>query len=146
MKKILIQANNLDIVIDVFMFIYYHQGCKKQEIADYCGFTLRQADYYTNACKYLDLINQDMSPSELAYDIFKKSSAEVTERVYKRIIEDEFIGQIYRKMIDAPNDNISEFAKNLTMIFFPGYSNAVYERRSDNMVKWCKKIIDYNSK
>jgi len=145
MRKILIQANNLDMVIDVFMYIYQHQGCNKQEIADYCGFTLRQVDYYTGACKYLDLLNNDWTPTVLAKDIFEKNPAEVTERVYKRIVEDELIGQIYRRMLDSPNDNISEFAKDLVMEYFPGYSEAVYDRRSDNMVKWCKKIIEYNN-
>ena len=40
MGKILIQANNLDMVIDTFMYIYMHPECNKQELADYCGFTL----------------------------------------------------------------------------------------------------------
>ena len=146
MGKILIQANNLDMVIDVFMYIYQHQGCGKQEIADYCGFTLRQVDYYTNACKYLDLINNDWSPTNLAIDIFENNPAEVTERVYKRITEDEIIGQVYRRMIDYPDSNISDFAKEIVMEYYPGFSDAVYDRRSDNMVKWCKKIINYNNK
>lgn len=146
MGKILIQANNLDTVVDAFMYIYMHQGCTKQELADYCGFTLRQVDYYTNACKYLDLINQDWTPTDLAIEIFENNPAEVTECVYNRIIGDKLIGQIYRKMVDDPDVDISAFAKNLVMEHFPGYSEAVYERRSDNMVKWCRKIIDYYKK
>lgn len=146
MGKLLIQANNLDMVIDVFMYIYQHPSCTKRELSDYCGFSLRQADYYTNACKYLDLINNDWSATTLAKDIFENSPAEVTERVYKRIIEDEMIGQIYQKMLDNPNSNISGFAKDIVMDYYPGFSDAVYNRRSDNMVKWCKKIIKYNNK
>ena len=146
MRKILIQANNLDTVIDTFMYIYMHPGCTKQELADYCGFSLRQVDYYTNACKYLDLINNDWSPTDLAKDIFENNPAEVTERVYKRIAEDEMIGQIYQRMIEYPNSNIAEFAKELVMDYYPGFSDAVYNRRSDNMVKWCKKILNYNKK
>lgn len=145
MNKILIQANNLDTVIDVFMYIYHHPGCQKQEIADYCGFSTRQVDYYTNACKYLDLINNDWTPTDLAKEIFTNYPAEVTERVYKRIIEDELIGQIYLRMIETPDENVSEFAKELVKVFYPGYSESVYDRRSDNMVKWCKKIIRYNN-
>ena len=146
MRKILIQANNLDMVIDVFMYIFQHPTCTKQELAQYCGFTLRQADYYTNACKYLDLINDDRSATELAKDIFENNPAEVTERVYRRITEDEMIGQIYQKMINYPDSNISEFAKDIVMDYYPGFSDAVYDRRSDNMVKWCKKIINYYKK
>lgn len=146
MGKILIQANNLNMVIDVFMYIFQHPTCTKQELAQYCGFTLRQADYYTNACKYLDLINDDWSATELAKDIFESNPAEVTERVYRRITEDEMIGQFYQKMINYPDLNISEFAKDIVMDYYPGFSDAVYDRRSDNMVKWCKKVINYNKK
>lgn len=145
MKKILIQANNLEMVIDVFMFIYHHQGCSKQDIAEYCGFSMRQVDYYTNACKYLDLIDSSWGPTGLAKDIFENNPAEVTERVYKRIIEDDLIGQIYSKMAGSSIEDVSAFAKQLVMDYYPGYSEAVYVRRSDNLVKWCKIIMSYNS-
>lgn len=143
MGKLLIQANNLDTVIDVFMYIYLHPGCKKQAIADFCGFSLRQVDYYSNACKYLDLIENDWTPTELAKDIFKNNPTEVTERVYQRIIEDDIIGKIYKQICDNPIFYPSEYAKELVKINFPGYSEAVYERRSDNMIKWSIKIFKY---
>lgn len=143
MKKILIQANNLDMVIDVFMYIYLHQGCKKQDIADYCGFSLRQVDYYTNACKYLDLIDKDWNPTGLAKDIFENSPAEITERIYQRIINDDMMGRIYSMVVADPKANYSEQAKDLVKEYYPGYSEAVYNRRSDNIIKWCKKIINY---
>ena len=144
MRKTLIQANNLDTVIDVFMYIYLHPGCKKQEIADYCGFSLRQVDYYVGACKYLDLLNNDWSPTDIATRMFEERPAEITECVYERIIGDELMGQIYKKMVESPTENHSELAKELVMDYYPGLSEAVYVRRSDNIVKWCKKIINYN--
>ena len=142
MGKILIQANNLDMVIDTFMYIYMHPECNKQELADYCGFTLRQADYYTNACKYLDLINDDWSKTSLAIDIFTNNPAEISERVYARIISDELMGQIFARIYVLPNEDPSTFALELTKEYYPGYSDAVYERRSDNIVKWCRGIIE----
>lgn len=142
MGKILIQANNLDMVIDTFMYIYMHPGCSKQELADYCGFTLRQADYYTNACKYLDLINDDWSKTPLSIDIFTNNPAEISERVYARIISDELMGQIFARMYVLPNEDPTIFALELTKDYYPGYSDAVYERRSDNIVKWCRRIIE----
>ena len=142
MGKILIQANNLDMVIDTFMYIYMHPECSKQELADYCGFTLRQADYYTNACKYLDLINDDWSKTSLAIDIFTNNPAEISERVYARIISDELMGQIFARIYVLPNEDPSTFALELTKEYYPGYSDAVYERRSDNIVKWCRRIIE----
>ena len=142
MGKILIQANNLDMVIDTFMYIYMHPECSKQQLADYCGFTLRQADYYTNACKYLDLINDDWSKTSLAIDIFTNNPAEISERVYARIISDELMGQIFARIYVLPNEDPSTFALELTKEYYPGYSDAVYERRSDNIVKWCRRIIE----
>lgn len=142
MGKILIQANNLDTVIDTFMYIYMHPDCTKQELADYCGFTLRQADYYTNACKYLDLINDDWSKTSLAVDIFTNNPAEISERVYARIISDELMGQIFARIYVLPHENHSTFAMELVKEYYPGYSDAVYERRSDNIVKWCRRIIE----
>ena len=142
MGKILIQANNLDMVIDTFMYIYMHPGCKKQDLADYCGFSLRQADYYTNACIYLDLINDDWSKTPLAVDIFTNNPAEISERVYARIISDELMGKIFARIYVLPNEDPSKFALELTKEYYPGYSEAVYERRSDNIVKWCRRIIE----
>lgn len=142
MGKILIQANNLDMVIDTFMYIYMHPGCKKQDLADYCGFSLRQADYYTNACIYLDLINDDWSKTPLAVDIFTNNPAEISERVYARIISDELMGKIFARIYVLPNEDPSTFALELTKEYYPGYSEAVYERRSDNIVKWCRRIIE----
>lgn len=146
MKRLLIQANNLDTVIDVFMYTYKHPGCSKQDIADFCGFSLRQVEYYANACKYLDLMNEDLSPTDLANEIFINNPAEVRERVYAQIISDELMGKIFARMYVLPKENHNQFAINLTKHFFPGYSEAVYERRSDNMVKWCQKIIMYMNK
>lgn len=143
MKKILIQANNLDMVIDVFMYIYLHSDCSKKDLADYCGFSLRQVDYYTNACKYLDLINQDWSITELGKDIFENSPTEIKERIYQRIAEDSLMGPIYQKMAAEPTSDHHEFARHLVEENYPGLSDAVYNRRSDNIIKWCKKIISY---
>ena len=143
MKKILIQANNLDTVIDVFNYIYGHQGCKEAEVAEYCGFTGRQVAYYVGACIYLDLLNRDWTPTELARDIKTNNPAEVEDRIYQRIVDDDVIGQVYNYLCSEPEGNISNFALELVKEEFPGYSDAVYTRRSDNIVKWCKKIYRY---
>lgn len=142
MKKLLPQANDLDKVIDTFMYIYLHPSCTKQNLADYCGFTLRQVDYYTNACKYLDLINDDWSCTPLAVDIFTNNLAEVSERVYAKIISDELMGQIFAYIYVLPNEDPTTYAMELTKLFYPGYSESVYERRSDIIVKWCRRIIN----
>ena len=42
-----------------------------------------------------------------------------------------------------PENDCSEYAKAIVKEYFPGYSDAVYERRTDNMIKWCTKIISF---
>ena len=144
--KILIQANNLDTVVDAFMYIYQHPGCTKEELADYYGFSLRQVDYYTNACKYLDLIDEGWGKTPLSVDIFENNPAEVTERVYARIISDEVIGKIFARIFALPNEDHLNYAIQLVKSYFPSYSETVYRRRADNMIKWSKKIINYLTK
>lgn len=146
MNKLLPQANNLDTVIDVFMYVYLHPGCNRQEIADYCDFTLRQVQYYTNACEYLGLIDQTWKPTPVGKDIFEHNSSEVTERVYAQIISDPVMGQIFARLYTLPDEDHSNYARQVVMDAFPGYSDAVYERRSDIIIKWCKKIITYIAK
>ena len=146
MNKLLPQANNLDTVIDVFMYIYLHPDCSKENIAEYCGFTLRQVEYYTKACEYLGLINADWSPTFIAKDIFENNQSEVTERVYAQIISDPVMGLIFAMEYTLPNEDHSEYARQIVMDAFPGYSDAVYERRSDIIIKWCKRIIAYIAK
>ena len=141
MNKLLPQANNLDTVIDVFMYIYFHPGCTKESIADYCGFTLRQVEYYTNACEYLDLINEDWTPTALGKDICARNASQIRERIYERIISDELIGKIFAKRIIFPDYDILPYAISLAEEYCPGYSEPVYTRRAGALVKWVDKII-----
>lgn len=143
MGKLFIQANNLDLVIDIIQFIYNNQNCSKQEIAEYCGITLRQVDYYTNACKYLNLLDDANQLTDIAKDIFENSLSEVTERIYELIINDNYSGKIFSHMYIFPDEDINDYALSLAREQFPGYSESVYRRRSDNMVKWCKKVINH---
>ena len=52
MKKLLPQANSLDTVIKVFVYVASKQSCTQSDIADFCSFEPRQAAYYLNACYY----------------------------------------------------------------------------------------------
>lgn len=146
MKKLVPQANSLDLVIDTFSYIFLHPGCGKQDLVDYCGITLRQVNYYVSACVYLDLLDEHWQPTLLAKDIFENNRAEITERVYERIISDELMGRVYARMELLPNSDILSYAKQLTMTYYPGYSEEVYARRSGNIVKWCDRIIQYVTK
>lgn len=141
MKKLLIQANNLQTVIDVFKFIYQTPGCSMSQVAQHIGFTLRQANYYTNACLYLGLIDESMKPTPLAHDIFENSSSCIKERIYECIISDELIGKIYARMKLQPQCDIYKYAEAVVKDNYPGYSETVYKRRINNIITWCDIII-----
>lgn len=144
MKKLLPQANDLDKVIDVLTFIHYHPGCSYTEIADYIGFTERQAKYYADACVYLDLVVDGRKPSAVCEDIFKNTPQNVTERVYEKIITDDLMGQVFARTYVMPDSDLDAFAKELVSYYHPEIaSSSTFERRTHNIVLWCKRIINY---
>ncbi len=144
MKKLLPQANDLDKVIDVMTYIYYHPGCSYHEIADYIGFADRQAKYYADACVYLDLVIEGLKPSAICEDIFKNSPENVTERVYEKIITDDLMGQIFARAYVLPDTELDTFAVELVSLYHPEItSSSTFERRTHNIVLWCKRIISY---
>jgi len=144
MKKLLPQANDLDKVIDVMTYIHYHPGCNYQDIADYIGFAERQAKYYADACVYLDLVVDGRKPSAICKDIFKKNPENVTERVYERIITDELMGQVFARAYVLPDSDLDSFAQELVSYYHPEIeSSSTFERRTHNIVLWCKRIIGY---
>lgn len=144
MKKILPQANDLDKVIDVMTFIHFHPGCSYQDIANYIGFTERQAKYYTDACIYLDLVDDLRMPTAVCEDIFENSSYSVTERVYERILTDDLLGRVFARAYLLPESDLDTFAQELVSIFHPEIvSSSTFERRTHNIVLWCNRIIKY---
>ena len=144
MKKLLPQANDLDKVIDVLTFIHYHPGCSYSEIADYIGFAERQAKYYADACVYLDLVEDGRKPSAVCEDIFKNTPQNVTERVYEKIITDDLMGQVFARTYVMPDSDLDAFSKELVSYYHPEIaSSSTFERRTHNIVLWCKRIINY---
>lgn len=143
-KKLLPQANDLDKVIDVMTFIHYNPDCSYQDIADYIGFTNRQAKYYADACVYLDLVEEGCRPSFICEDIFENSPQNITERVYERIITDELMGQVFARAYLFPESDLDAFSQELVSYYHPEIaSSSTFERRTHNIVLWCKRIIKY---
>lgn len=142
MKKTLIQANDLEKVIDIFTFVYFRPKCTKIDVAEYCGFTLRQADYYLNACEYLDLLNKDLTPTFFAKSIFEENNAQVKECVYERIIIDEMFGKVFARILLFPSSDPMMYALSLVRDNYPEYKDSVAERRASIMVLWCNKILN----
>ena len=144
-KKIMIQANSLDKLIDVLLFILTHPGCTMEDVAEYIGFSLRQVDYYTSALRYLGLLDNARKPTPHAQDIYANHKADLNERVYACILSDPVICRIFAQCYLLPDSDVLAYAVNILTEEYPGYSTAVYHRRADNLVKWCRRIISYHN-
>ena len=144
MTKSLPQANDIDKVVDVITYVINNPGCSLDDIAEYIGFTYRQARYYYDACRYLDLIDTDCQPSGLAKDFFKKSPESITECVYERIITDELMGQVFARAFLFPNSDIEKFSQELVSYYHAEIvSQTTFVRRAHIIVLWCNRIIKY---
>ena len=143
MNKIIPQANSLDTLIKVFIYFANKKDCSLQDIADFIGFSPRQASYYLNACYYLDLVDE----TGTILSDFGKSIVQcpnmINELIYSRIIEDRLIGKVFTKMLFFPNENIKSFTMNLLSREWPEYKEGVIERRTSTLVSWCNDIIKY---
>ena len=146
MKKILPQANTFDTVIRVFMFAGIKTNYTKQDIADFCQFDIRQADYYLGTCIYFGLFDSNGKLTVLGNDILNNDRIHCRERLYELVIGDELTGKIFAHMLLFPRkslQDIRKYAAALTRQRYDNYSDAVIERRSSCIVGWCYEILDY---
>ena len=144
MKRLLPQANSLQKVVDEFIFYGCRKSCSIQDIANYCSFEPRQAQYYLSACIYLGLVNDDGGLSEIGKEIIEnEDSATITKNIYIRVITDELISKIFSLMLISPDFSITPYACDLVSSLYPDYGEAVVKRRVSTLVSWCREIIDY---
>lgn len=144
MRKLLPQANSLDTVIKVFIYYGNKNGCTIQDIANFCGFEPRQAQYYLSACIYLDLIDEELNLTDFGSSLFNDSST-IRDKIYERIISDEVIGKVFAHAILFDED-IKEYSCEIIRNFYPNYSIAVVERRASTLKNWCLEIYNYIKK
>lgn len=142
MKKLLPQANSLQRVIDVFIYYGCRKDCSVQDIAEFCQFEPRQAQYYLNAAVYLDLLDENTQITEFGKSMLENSS-DIKRSIYARIIADEVIGKLFVHMLLYPEEDIKTFGVNYLNALFPEYGEAVIHRRLSTLVTWCKEIYEY---
>ena len=142
MRKLLPQANTLATVIRTFKLIGNTMNCTLADIASFNNFELRQASYYSNACYFLDLIDEDLKLTPLGEDIMTEpKNAKV--RIYELIIKHELIGQLFAKTALYPKRRVIKDCKELVRSLYPDYGEAVIDRRTRCLIGWCEEIIDY---
>ncbi len=142
MKKLLPQANTLATVIRTFKFIANTEECSLDDIAQFNQFDKRQASYYSNACYYLDLIDEDLKLTELGKDfMFNPRKAKI--KFYEQIIKHPLIGQLFAKAALYPKSVAVKESKRIVKEQYPEYGEAVIDRRTKCLIGWCEEIIEY---
>lgn len=142
MKKLLPQANTLATVIRTFKLIGNTMNCSLDDIADFNKFDIRQASYYSNACLFLDLIDENLHLTPLGEDIMQEPRR-AKIRIYELIIKNELIGQLFAKTALYPKRTAVKEGKELVRARYPEYGEAVIDRRTKCLIGWCEEIIDY---
>ena len=142
MKKLLPQANSLTRVIDVFIYYGCRKNCTIQDIANFCKFEPRQAQYYLNAAVYLDLLSDNLDLTDFGKRIIENGS-DIRRVVYERIISDEIIGKIFAHMVLFPQEDSKEYCIDYISSLFPEYGEAVIQRRLSTLVSWCKEVTEF---
>lgn len=142
MKKLLPQANTLATVIKTFKLIGNVTNCRLDDIAEFNQFEKRQAAYYSNACYFLGLIDEELHLTPLGKEIITEPK-QVKVRVYELIIEHELLGQLFAKTALYPKQTAIREGKRLVKSLYPDYGEAVIDRRTRCLIGWCEEIIDF---
>ena len=71
------------------------------------------------------------------------SRKNIKEKVYRQVIINPFIGQIFAFRLFSNHDEAKEYAHELAFNEYPDYSLSVLYRRSDSLLGWCEEIISY---
>lgn len=142
MKKLLPQANTLATVIRTFKFISNAEDCTLDDIAEFNQFEKRQAAYYSNACYFLDLVDENLVITPLGRGIMiEPRKAKV--KIYELIIKHELIGRLFAKTALYPKRIAVKEGKELVRVLYPEYGEAVIDRRTKCLIGWCEEIIEY---
>ena len=142
MKKLLPQANTLSTVIRTFKFIGNTMNCTLNDIADFNKFEVRQASYYSNACFFLDLIDENLRLTSLGEDIMQEPK-QAKVRIYELIIKNELTGQLFAKTALYSKSTVVKECTELVKKYYPEYGEAVINRRTQCLIGWCEEILDF---
>ncbi len=142
MKKLLPQANTLATVIRTFKLIGNTKNCTLNDIASFNGFDVRQAAYYSKACFFLDLIDENLNLTPLGIDIMQEPKR-AKVRIYEQIIKNELIGQLFAKTALYSKRVAVKEGKEIVKNLYPEYGEAVIDRRTKCLIGWCEEILDY---
>ncbi|OHD12000.1 MAG: translation elongation factor [Spirochaetes bacterium GWD1_27_9] len=146
------QADKFERIIDL-LGLLVEKDLTKDEISENYQFDIRQADYYTNAGIYLNLIDKYTSneSKEILYSLSNKGRQIMRQKhknkylsLVKCILEHEIFNKVLTKYIKNGNlpikKEVIEIMKN-SYIFNVGKDSTTIERRSSSVIGWVDWIL-----
>lgn len=141
------QADSFDRVINLCELLASEEVLTKAEITENYGFDSRQTDYYSNACKYLELaINTDEHGFVLttkAKEIFKQHiqlrRKSFIEQLLKRRVFKEALVLYFQQVAMPSSDQLVTIMRNAQL---PNvHSEVTFRRRASTVRAWIDWIV-----
>ena len=145
------QADSFERVVNLCELLVENEKLYKDRITNIYDFDVRQTDYYTNACRYLDLVNKEEDEEGIYYKLSKKGE-EIFHLGYRdrnlALIKQILIHKPFLKTFEhylaissRPNkDVVVKFMKNSNLYNIT--SDVTYKRRSSTVLSWVDWILD----
>ena len=144
------QADSFTRIINLCELLFENNELTQNEITENYDFDFRQTDYYTNACRYLGLIEKFQENevkyflSKIGEDIFNLPIANRQKRFIELILSHlpfNKVLHLYFKKGEAPNKKeIVKIMKESDL--FNVNSESTYFRRASTIARWTDWILD----
>lgn len=128
------QADDIEKIITVGELAYARLLSNKLELVERFSFVPRQADYYYNAARYIGLLNDDLTPTDLLTDLMQ---VEPNKRRYKIIRHILSLAPIHQAFADCQRSGFTRevIAESLRRNV-PGISGTTIGRRATTVFAW----------
>jgi len=144
------QANNFDRVINLCELLKQKGFLNKEEITQKYDFVERQSDYYSNAAKYLDLIENSVENGQNGYKLTTKGLKVFSLSIFERQLEfvrlilshevfKETLKQYFDNGISPCKEKVVEIMNRSKLYNID--SGNTYIRRASTIISWVNWII-----
>ena len=146
------QADNFIRIINICELLYLNKYLTREEITTNYDFDIRQTNYYTDACRYLGLVNKSKNElNEVNYCLTRKGLELFSLNIKKRnlafvriILEKKAFYESFKKYIfdlNGPNRNeIVKIMENSGL--YNIRSKSTFNRRASTINSWINWIIE----
>jgi len=149
------QANSFDRVINLCEILKAKGSTTKEEITNTYDFDVRQSDYYTNACKYLGLIEKFNSDEVIRYRLTSLGFEIMESSFFKRnisfirlILQHRVFTEVLRRTIklngEIPSTHV--IAEYMYECNVNVSGDKTFERRASTVKGWINWILRFVQK